>query len=97
MATYVISDIHGCYEEYCELLKKISFSDQDELYVLGDAMDRGPEPIQVIRDLMRRPNVSYIMGNHDRMFLTVIQVLVAEITKDGIGSLTADTHQSYQH
>lgn len=97
MATYVISDIHGCYEEYMDLLEKINFSDQDELYVLGDAMDRGPEPIRVIRDLMRRPNVFYIIGNHDLMFLSVISSLAAEITKGSMNSLTADTHQSYQH
>lgn len=52
---YMMSDIHGCYEEYRELLEKIGFDHDDELYVLGDAMDRGPEPIRVIRDLMRRP------------------------------------------
>ena len=54
---YLISDIHGCYEEYRGLLDKIHFSHRDELYVLGDAMDRGPEPIKVIQDMMRRPNV----------------------------------------
>ena len=47
---YLISDVHGCYEEYQELLDKIHFSNEDELYVLGDAMDRGPEPIKVIQD-----------------------------------------------
>ena len=53
---YIMSDIHGCYEPYQALLDKIHFSDQDELYVLGDAMDRGPEPMKVIQDLMMRPN-----------------------------------------
>ena len=33
---YVIADIHGCYEEFMELLEKISFSEEDELFVLGD-------------------------------------------------------------
>lgn len=51
---YVISDIHGCYEQYRLLLEKIRFSDNDELYVLGDAVDRGPEPIKVLQDMMRR-------------------------------------------
>ena len=46
---YIISDIHGCYNEYMELLQKINFSDTDELYVLGDAIDRGPEPIRVYK------------------------------------------------
>ena len=42
---YVIADIHGCYNEYRQLLEKIDFSQKVELYVLGDAVDRGPEPI----------------------------------------------------
>lgn len=79
---YLISDIHGCYEEYRELLDKIHFSDKDELYVLGDAMDRGPEPIKVIQDMMGRPNVIYIVGNHDYMMLSTLSRLAVEITED---------------
>ena len=43
---YLISDIHGCYDQYRQLLQKINFSSQDELYVLGDAVDRGSDPIK---------------------------------------------------
>lgn len=66
---YVISDIHGCYQQYMALLDKIHFSESDKLYVLGDAADRGPEPIKVLLDLQRRKNVTYILGNHDYLFL----------------------------
>lgn len=79
---YIISDIHGCYEEYKALLEKINFSDKDELYVLGDAMDRGPEPIKVIQDLMSRPNVTYIIGNHDYIMLRLMKRLMVEITEE---------------
>lgn len=72
---YIIADIHGCYPEFMELLGKIGFCDDDELFVLGDAMDRGPEPIKVIQDLMSRPNVSYILGNHDDMMLQSLDFL----------------------
>ena len=50
----IIYVIHGCYEQYRLLLEKIRFSDNDKLYVLGDAVDRGPEPIKVLQDMMRR-------------------------------------------
>ena len=30
-----------------QLLKKINFSFEDELYILGDVVDRGPEPISI--------------------------------------------------
>ena len=79
---YVISDVHGCYDEYMKLLRKIHFSDADELYVLGDAMDRGPEPVKVIADMMSRVNVTYILGNHDFIMLTVMRKLFVEITEE---------------
>lgn len=94
---YIVSDIHGCYEEYMELLEKIGFDQDDELYVLGDAMDRGPEPIRVIQDLMNRPNAFYILGNHDLMFLTMIRALTVEIAEGSMDHLTTDTLQNYQH
>ena len=33
MATYVISDIHGEYERFMELLEEIELKDTDTLYV----------------------------------------------------------------
>lgn len=78
---YMISDIHGCYEEYRKLLDEIQFSDEDELYILGDAMDRGPEPIKVIQDIMARPNTVYIIGNHDYTMFYVMKKLTVEVTE----------------
>lgn len=86
--TYLISDIHGCADELLELLDTIHFSSDDTLFVLGDAMDRGPGPIRVIHELMQRDNVFYIMGNHDEMFLSVAQKFMVDINADNIGRLT---------
>ena len=36
--TYVVSDIHGCYDKYRELLRVIKFQPDDALYVLGDVI-----------------------------------------------------------
>lgn len=79
---YVISDIHGCYDEYIQLLKKIDFSNADELYVLGDIVDRGPEPVKVLFDMMLRPNVYPIIGNHEYMALKILSKLNVEIKED---------------
>ena len=93
---YIISDIHGCYEQYRALLDKIHFSDKDRLYVLGDAMDRGPQPMKVIQDLMMRPNVFYIAGNHDYMMLRALKKLAVEITEENYRDhLTSDDLLSY--
>ena len=45
MATYVIGDIHG-------QLEKMKFNENDELYVMGDVVDRGPDPIKALQYLM---------------------------------------------
>ncbi len=79
---YIISDIHGCYEPYQKLLEKINFSEEDELYILGDVVDRGPEPIRILQDMMRRPNVIFILGNHDFIMYTLMKKLSVEITHD---------------
>ena len=86
---YFISDIHGCYKEYMELLEKISFSDEDELYVLGDVTDRGPEPMKVLQDMMQRANVYPILGNHDYMALINLKKFTVEIREDNV-----ETHLS---
>lgn len=90
MLRYIVSDIHGCQKEYHQLLQKIQFSDEDELYILGDAVDRGPEPIGVLKDCMGRPNVFYILGNHDVMMLSVLRPLLKEITEESISDLPDD-------
>lgn len=89
MATYVISDIHGCYDAYKEMLEKIHFSENDMLYVLGDVLDRGPHPIRIIQDLMRRPNVVCLAGNHEYMALECLQFLLQEITTENLDRLDA--------
>ena len=62
---YAMSDLHGCYDKYIKMLKKINFSDNDTLYILGDIVDRGPDGIKILKDIIKRQNVIVIEGNHD--------------------------------
>lgn len=48
MRKFTISDIHGCAKTFKALLNRISFSKEDELYLLGDYIDRGPDSRGVI-------------------------------------------------
>lgn len=66
---YIMSDIHGCYDEFIEMLEKIDFKDEDTLYILGDVIDRGPEPIKVLDYIMNHKNIEMILGNHEFMML----------------------------
>ncbi|MCQ2432841.1 MAG: metallophosphoesterase [Clostridia bacterium] len=80
--TYVMSDLHGQYAKYRKMLELIRFSDEDELFVLGDVVDRGPDPVKILFDMSMRPNVFPIMGNHDFMALKILSKLQVEITED---------------
>ena len=64
---YVMSDIHGCYQTYLKMLEKIGLRESDTLYILGDVIDRGKDGIKVLMDMMMRPNVIPLLGNHEYM------------------------------
>ena len=81
---YVMGDIHGCCDEYLRLIDRLKLKDDDELFVTGNAMDIGPEPIRVMQDLMNRHNIIYIVGNHDLMMLKSLRPLDGEITLEAI-------------
>ena len=70
---YVMSDLHGRCDLFLQMLEKLRFGDGDALYYLGDAADRGPDGIPVIRALMARPNVQPLLGNHEDMFRRAIR------------------------
>lgn len=72
--TFVIGDIHGCYQSLLSLLAKIDANpDQDRLIFLGDYLDRGPDSKKVITkilDLKKKfPYLITLSGNHEQMFL----------------------------
>ena len=77
--TYCISDIHGCYDEFKEMMRKINFGPNDTLYILGDAIDRGADSIKCVRYIMDTPNIHMLMGNHEQMMMNA---LTSDFNKD---------------
>jgi serine/threonine protein phosphatase 1 len=70
MATYAISDLHGCYEEFMALLEQIKFnSDNDVIYILGDVIDRGDKPIDCLNFIRKAKHIHLLMGNHEVIML----------------------------
>lgn len=70
---YCMSDIHGESERYFQMLKEIQFSSDDQLYIIGDVIDRGPGGIEILRDIMSRENVVLLLGNHELMCRQAMQ------------------------
>ena len=69
MSIYVCSDIHGQYGLYKKMLDESAFSDKDQLYILGDMIDRGPDSMELVLDVMGRKNVVSMIGNHELLML----------------------------
>ncbi len=73
MKKYVISDIHGCKKTFIALLDKIGLSTSDELYLLGDYIDRGPDSKGVLDTIFELQQNNYkvncLRGNHEQMLL----------------------------
>ncbi|SES94027.1 serine/threonine protein phosphatase 1 [Pseudobutyrivibrio sp. C4] len=87
---YVISDIHGYYNQFVEILDLIKLKDTDTLYVLGDVVDRGPNPIKTLLKLMEMSNVVCIVGNHELMALDGLRFFNTEITTTSVDSIDVE-------
>ncbi len=70
---FAISDIHGCLKTFKALLKKIELKKEDDLFLLGDYIDRGKDSkgvIDLIRNLKEEGyRIHCLRGNHEQMML----------------------------
>lgn len=74
MARYALTDIHGCALTLKALLQEqLKLKKEDELYILGDLVNKGPDSKGVIDYIMQLQNDKYnltcLRGNHDQMLL----------------------------
>lgn len=85
---YVCSDLHGFpLEKFKRMLNEVKFSKNDELFVLGDCIDRGKDGIKILKWMMCQTNVYLILGNHEQLMLGS-KFLFEEITDASIANLT---------
>jgi hypothetical protein len=60
-----VGDIHSCFIELSELLRKLEFSSEDLLLSAGDLINRGPYPMQTLNFFRNTPNAYFVKGNHE--------------------------------
>lgn len=73
MSVYVMSDLHGDWAHFKLMLLKIRFSARDQLYIIGDVVDRGPHGIRLLNYCRQQENITLLLGNHELMLLEALQ------------------------
>ncbi len=84
---YVCADIHGHYNAYAAMLERIALKSDDTLYILGDVIDRGPDGVRILQDMMTKSNVVPILGNHEFTAAICLPWLLQEITEQSLSRL----------
>jgi bis(5'-nucleosyl)-tetraphosphatase (symmetrical) len=68
MAVYAIGDVQGCFDELCKMLELVNFDpSKDQIWLVGDLVNRGPKSAEVLRFAkeMGSESVKVVLGNHD--------------------------------
>jgi serine/threonine protein phosphatase 1 len=66
LSRFVIGDVHGQFDGLMLLLEQIKVSADDQIFFLGDLIDRGAQSAEVV-DWVIKNRHSCIMGNHEQM------------------------------
>lgn len=81
--TFVIGDIHGCFDKLLKLYEKIPQG--SAIYSVGDLVDRGDKSKEVV-DFVIEKEIKAVMGNHDEMFYAIGESIAKDIPSYHISS-----------
>ncbi len=64
----IIGDVHGHYKGLMTLLEAIAPGKADQIYFLGDLIDRGPDSSQVV-SFVQKSGYQCLLGNHEQLMI----------------------------
>lgn len=87
----VLTDIHGSFQTFVRLLQKLDLQKDDQLFILGDMINRAPYSLYVIEKIAELLVAGYsvypLRGNHEQLFL--------EFAKNDTHKLTSLAERQY--
>lgn len=74
---WVIGDIHGCFKTFKKIIEeRIFFTKNDQLFLLGDYIDRGPDSYAVLNYIINLQEQGFsvftLRGNHEEYLLEAL-------------------------
>jgi serine/threonine protein phosphatase 1 len=88
--TIIIGDIHGCHDELLALFDVAAVASDDLVVSVGDLVDRGPQPAEVVAWFRAREGSVVLMGNHERKHVRQVFSFSQEITRVQFGAAYAE-------
>ncbi|GAA5216111.1 symmetrical bis(5'-nucleosyl)-tetraphosphatase [Corallincola platygyrae] len=89
MATYIVGDIQGCFDELDALLRQVEFdSKTDQLWLTGDLVARGAKSLETLRFVKSLGDSAItVLGNHDLHLLACAEGFAKVKDKDQLANL----------
>lgn len=98
MSIYAFGDIHGEIFKLKALMARLPIKDGDELVFLGDYIDRGRWPYEVIEYLIgldKQYNCIFLMGNHEQMLVDFLSGIYERMFIHNGGFTTVRSYRNY--
>eukprot|EP01084_Bolivina_argentea_P146441 256399_1 len=91
-----VGDVHGCFDELKELLSSLEYDcNYDQLYFVGDLVNKGPDSNGVVDFVKNTKNCYCVMGNHDHSIILYAKHRKTMITTENIEYLKSLPYYMY--
>lgn len=79
---FYFTDVHGCYDLYKAAMNYCKEQDPECSIIFGgDACDRGADGYKIMCELLEDPQVLYLKGNHEDMFVRAARYILNDLDK----------------
>lgn len=95
MSTFVIGDVHGCFNELQRLLSSIKFNpEKDKAIFVGDLVGRGPHSLEVLNFIIALGEAAiHILGNYDIRLLGMLYGVIAPTQSENLSHILKSGHK----